>query len=119
MKNEIKEINEKEKNEIKLNSHKEKLINYFKCQKCKNYISLQLNPHNFSASYECDNGNKREDIYFASINQFLSMNSTEDELDIICSDCNKLSIDNMLKKEKKGLEYFAYCKGCKNHLCPF
>ena len=119
MKNEIKEINEKEKNEIKLNSHKEKLINYFKCQKCKNYISLQLNPHNFSASYECDNGNKREDIYFASINQFLSMNSTEDELDIICSDCNKLSIDNMLKKEKKGLEYFAYCKGCKKHLCPF
>ena len=110
--------NRKEKNEIRIPSHNNK-INYFKCQKCKNYISLDINPHNFSVSYECANGDRREDIYFASINQFLSIKSTEDELDRFCKDCDKSTIDNLINDEKKGLEYFAYCKICKKHLCPF
>ena len=99
--NEIKEITKKEK--------KIQKINYFNCHKCKNFISLEINPHNFSVSYDCEKDNKREDIYFSSINQFLSANATEDELDKLCNNCNK----------SKGLDYFAYCKGCKIHLCPF
>ena len=101
MENEIKEIT---KNEKKIQK-----INYFNCHKCKNFISLEINPHNFSVSYDCEKDNKREDIYFSSINQFLSANATEDELDKLCNNCNK----------SKGLDYFAYCKGCKIHLCPF
>ena len=101
MENEIKEIT---KNEKKIQK-----INYFNCHKCKNFISLEINPHNFSVSYDCEKDNKREDIYFSSINQFLSTNATEDELDKLCNNCNK----------SKGLDYFAYCKGCKIHLCPF
>ena len=101
MENEIKEITKKEK--------KIQKINYFNCHKCKNFISLEINPHNFSVSYDCEKDNKREDIYFSSINQFLSANATEDELDKLCNNCNK----------SKGLDYFAYCKGCKIHLCPF
>ena len=101
MENEIKEI---KKNEKKIQK-----INYFNCHKCKNFISLEINPHNFSVSYDCEKDNKREDIYFSSINQFLSANATEDELDKLCNNCNK----------SKGLDYFAYCKGCKIHLCPF
>ena len=101
MENEIKEIT---KNEKKIQK-----INYFNCHKCKNFISLEINPHNFSVSYDCEKDNKREDIYFSSINQFLSANATEDELDKLCTNCNK----------SKGLDYFAYCKGCKIHLCPF
>ena len=101
MENEIKEITKNEK--------KIKKINYFNCHKCKNFISLEINPHNFSVSYDCEKDNKREDIYFSSINQFLSANATEDELDKLCNNCNK----------SKGLDYFAYCKGCKIHLCPF
>ena len=101
MENEIKENIKNEKNSQK--------INYFKCHKCKNFISLEINPHNFSVSFDCEKDNKIEDIYFSSINQFLSTNSTEDELDKLCHDCNK----------SKGLDYFAYCKGCKIHLCPF
>ena len=110
--------NVQEKNEIKVVSNQQK-INYFKCQKCKNYISLKINPHNFSVSYECDNGNKKEDIYFASINQFLSVTSPEDDLDRFCTECDRLTLENMLNNEKKGLEYFAFCKKCKKHLCPF
>ena len=101
MENEIKEIT---KNEKKIQK-----INYFNCHKCKNFISLEINPHNFSVSYDCEKDNKREDIYFSSINQFLSANATEDELDKLCNNCTK----------SKGLDYFAYCKGCKIHLCPF
>ena len=101
MENEIKEIT---KNEKKIQK-----INYFNCHKCKNFISLEINPHNFSVSYDCEKDNKREDIYFSPINQFLSANATEDELDKLCNNCNK----------SKGLDYFAYCKGCKIHLCPF
>ena len=101
MENEIKEIT---KNEKKIQK-----INYFNCHKCKNFISLEINPHNFSVSYDCEKDNKREDIYFSSINQFLSANATEDELDKLCNNCNK----------SKSLDYFAYCKGCKIHLCPF
>ena len=117
MEEEIKE-NNKEKNEIKNKSHQQK-INYFKCQECKGYISLNINPHNFSVSYECDKGDKREDLYFASINQFLSANAIEDDLDKICTSCDKLTLEKFLNNEKKGMEYFAYCKGCKKHLCPF
>ena len=97
-------------NEIKERAKNQK-INYFQCYKCKNYISLEINPHNFSVSYECEKekDNKREDIYFSSINQFLSASITEDELDKLCSNCNK----------SKDLDYFAYCKACKIHLCPF
>ena len=57
MEEEIKE-NNKEKKEIKNISLQQK-INYFKCQECKGYISLNINPHNFSVSYECDKGDKR------------------------------------------------------------
>ena len=100
---------ENEKKEITKNEKKIQKINYFNCHKCKNFISLEINPHNFSVSYDCEKDNKREDIYFSSINQFLSANATEDELDKLCNNCNK----------SKGLDYFAYCKGCKIHLCPF
>ena len=100
---------ENEKKEITKNEKKIQKINYFNCHKCKNFISLEINPHNFSVSYDCEKDNKREDIYFSSINQFLSTNATEDELDKLCNNCNK----------SKGLDYFAYCKGCKIHLCPF
>ena len=100
---------ENEKKEITKNEKKIQKINYFNCHKCKNFISLEINPHNFSVSYDCEKDNKREDIYFSSINQFLSANATEDELDKLCKNCNK----------SKGLDYFAYCKGCKIHLCPF
>ena len=115
------EILNENKEEIKeININNPQKINYFKCQKCKNLILLNINPHNFSVSYECDNGdNKREDLYFASINQFLSNTSTLDELDLFCNNCNKLSLKNYLNKENKGMEYFAFCKECKKHLCPF
>ena len=63
MKNQIIE-NNADKNKTKIN------FNYFKCLKCAKYITLNINPHNFSASYECDNGDIEEDIYFGSINQF-------------------------------------------------
>ena len=115
---EILNENKKEKNEIIKLNHSSK-INYFKCQKCKNHISLNINPHNFSVSYECDIGNKKEDLYFASINQFLSTFSPLDELDIYCNTCNKLTLENFINNENKGMEYFAFCKECKKHLCPF
>ena len=85
MKNEINEIIEtkikteyKKEEEIKPQKIIPQLnpkINYFKCNKCKNYISLSINPHNFSVSYECDSGIKTEDIYFSTLNQFLSNTS--------------------------------------------
>ena len=114
------EISEKkqEKNEINSNSH-QRNINYFRCQECKNYISLYINPHNFSVSYECDCGNKKEDLYFASINEFLSATSTDDDLDKHCNYCSKLFLVNSINDEKNRMEYFAYCKVCKKHLCPF
>lgn len=101
MENEIFEKSKEEK--------KDKKINYFKCFKCKSNISLEINPHNFSISYDCENDNRREDVYFSSINQFLVSNITEEDLNKLCNSCNK----------SKGLDYFAYCKGCKIHLCPF
>ena len=110
--------NNQEKNELKADSQQQK-INIFKCQECKNYISLNINPHNFSVSYECDNGDTKDDLYFASINQFLSANLAEEDLDNFCDNCSKLMLEKFMNNEKKGMEYFAYCKGCKKHLCPF
>ena len=115
-KNETKNYQNKRKEKPCLNSNK---INYFKCQKCKNYISLNINPHNFSVSYECDSDDKNEDLYFGSINQFLSVNTDFDELDKYCNNCSKSSLEKLLKNENNGLEFFAYCKKCKMHFCPF
>ena len=128
MKNEINEIIEtKIKTEYKIEEEikPQKIIpqlnpkiNYFKCNKCKNYISLSINPHNFSVSYECDSGIKTEDIYFSTLNQFLSNTSSLEDLPNICSTCISSSMHDSIDN-KKGLEYFAYCKACKIHLCPF
>ena len=109
MKNQIIE-NNADKNKTKIN------FNYFKCLKCAKYITLNINPHNFSASYECDNGDIEEDIYFGSINQFISQLQYEDNFRRVCANCN--SDDNNNTEKKNGLEYFAYCKLCKIHLCP-
>jgi len=112
MEEEIKE-NNKETKEIKIKYHSKK-INYFKCQECKDYISLNINPHNFSVSYECDKGYKRDDLYFASINQFLSANSTEDELNKFCTDCGKLTLENFLNNEKKEWNISHIVRDVKN-----
>ena len=89
-------------------------FNYFKCLKCTDYISLNINPHNFSVSYECDNGDIEEDLYFSAINQFISQNKYEEHIEKNCANCS-LTNNNC---ESQGLEYFAYCKMCKIHLCP-
>ena len=120
MKNEIIENNSilnNNKSEHKSKIHNNSLLkkfNYFKCLKCTDYITLNINPHNFSASYECDNGDIEEDIYFSAINQFISKFKQDDNLEKKCINCNV----NNTNSEIPGLEYFAYCKLCKIHLCP-
>ena len=120
MENEIIENENKNKKSLKSeikkgNDSNSKILNIFKCKKCTDYVTLEINPYNFSASYECDNGDIEEDIYFGTINQFISQQKYEDELERTCVNCNS---SNLKKKEESGLEYFAYCKACKIHLCP-
>ena len=130
MKNEIIENNSKNPQESELKTNNKNLalknLNYFKCLKCANYISLNINPHNFSCSYECDNGDIGDDVYFGTVNQFISLIKTDKKFINICTKCNTLNDndnnnDNNCNgnSEKKELEYFAYCKKCKIHLCPF
>ena len=95
-----------------------KKVNYFKCEKCTDYITLKINPYNFSCSYECDNGDMKEDIFFSTINQILSLFKYEDQLEKTCINCNTNLKQNSINSEIGGLEYFAYCKLCKIHLCP-
>ena len=121
MKNQIIENNSNKKEEkLKINNKSQinsqlNKFNYFKCLKCTDYISLNFNPENFSVSYECDNGDKGDDIYFSSINQFISKFKHEDSFEKNCFNCNpNINTDS----EPKGLEYFAFCKLCKIHLCP-
>ena len=118
MENEI--IENENKNKIKSeikekDNYTSKKFNIFKCKKCSDLVTLKINPYNFSASYECDNGDLEEDIYFGTVNQFISQQKYEDQLERACVNCNN---SNMGKKEKMGLEYFTYCKACKIHLCP-
>ena len=116
MNNEILIENKNNKKPTNIKSSPTENFNYFKCLKCTDYITLNINPHNFSASYECDNGDVEEDIYFSAINQFISQFKYEDHFERICINCNSNNKTN--SEQNNGLEYFAYCKLCKKHLCP-
>ena len=124
MENKIIEITTSDNSQnTKANNNKNislKQLNIFKCLKCTDNISLNINPHNFSCSYECDNGDIGEDLFFGTVNQFISLLKTEDHLDQICVNCNSDNNNNNNNNntEINGLEYFAYCKLCKKHLCP-
>ena len=78
---------------------------FFACPKCKQRISIKLNPTNLSLSYTCKNNHKESNINF---NNFYSEKYISHPPEILCQQC---------KKEKLPSNGVFSCNTCQFKLC--
>ena len=79
---------------------------YFCCPKCKQRISIVLNPENFSLSYNCQNNHKESNINYNIF--YKNKNFVCQEPELFCQQC---------KKEKLLHNNLLSCSTCHLQLC--